>query len=97
MQLRMSNPAISDIEEIADYLAEKASMNSADKFLAALNKKLKKISQFPSIGRLRSEIRENARSISVESYLVLYEIDDNIIVILRVVSGYQDLTALFDD
>lgn len=97
MQLRMSNPAISDVEKIADHLAEKASMNSADKFLAALNKKLKKISQFPSIGRLRNEIRENARSISVESYLVLYEVDGDIIVILRVVSGYQDLTALFDD
>lgn len=37
------------------------------------------------------------RSLSLDSYLILYTVSDQCVEILRVVSGYRDLQDLFDD
>jgi toxin ParE1/3/4 len=39
----------------------------------------------------------NLRGLPIENYLILYIPGDQDVEILRVVSGYQDLSALFDD
>ena len=96
-QLRITEPAARDIEEIVDYLAKQSGMNRAEEFLLALDSKLARISKFPKIGRKRSKVLPNARSLAVENYLILYALDGQNIAILRVVSGYRDLSSLFND
>jgi toxin ParE1/3/4 len=94
-QFRLTEPAIQDIEQIADYIARRSGLDQSDRFLDKLNDKLAKIARFPKLGRVRDEILPGIRSLSIDQYLVLYMPIGGDVEIFRVVSGYQDLTGLF--
>lgn len=96
-QFRLTEPAIRDIEQIADYIARESGLSQADRFLTKLDAKFSKIAQFPNLGRQRNEILPGLRSLPMDQYLILYIPIDQDVDILRVVSGYRDLTALFTD
>ena len=96
-QFRLTEPAIRDIEQIADYIARESGLAQADRFLAKLDAKFSKIAQFPNLGRQRNEILPALRSFPIDQYLILYIPANQDVDILRVVSGYRDLTALFTD
>lgn len=49
------------------------------------------------MGRRRDELLPSLRSFPVEDYLIFYRSIEDGIDILRVVSGYRDLEALFPD
>jgi toxin ParE1/3/4 len=96
-RFRLTKPAIQDIGEIADYIAQQSGLEQSEKFLTKLGSKFSKIVNFPLLGRKRDEIVTNIRIIPLDNYLILYmPIDDNI-EILRIVSGYRDLSTLFTD
>lgn len=96
-QFRLTTPAIRDLEEIADYLATQASLTRAEQFLAQAEQKFVKIARFPNLGRRRDEVLPGMRSLPLDNYLILYAPSAAGVDILRVVSGYRDLPALFDD
>jgi len=96
-QFRLTTPAIRDLEEIADYLATQASLTKAEHFLAQAEQKFVKIARFPNLGRRRDEVLPGMRSLPLDNYLILYAPSAAGVDILRVVSGYRDLPALFDD
>ena len=96
-RFRLTQPAIRDIEKIADYMARQSGFDRADNFLSKLDEKFVRISQFPNLGRQRNEILPSLRSLPIDSYLILYIPTGQDIEILRVVSGYQDLLNLFKD
>jgi toxin ParE1/3/4 len=98
MTLHQFTPTASrDIERIMDYLADASSFYVAERFLVKLNKKCRNLANFPNLGRQRSELSPGLRSFSIDAYLIFYRSIDGGIEIVRVVSGYQDLHALFDD
>ena len=94
-QFRLTKPAIDDIEEIADFIAQQSGLGKSETFLSKLESKFSNIATFPQIGRKRNEILFDARSISIDKYLILYMPIGEDIEILRVVSGYRDLSMLF--
>jgi toxin ParE1/3/4 len=96
-QFRLTEPAIQDIEQIADYIAQQSGVDQADRFLSKLNDKLAKIVRFPKLGRVRDEILPGMRSLSMDQYLILYMLIGGDVEIFRVVSGYRDLSGLFVD
>jgi toxin ParE1/3/4 len=96
-QFYLSQPAIQDIENIADYIASQTGLEQAEHFLSKLDAKFARITQFPGLGRPRNEILPGLRSLSIDSYLILYAATESRVDILRVVSGYRDLTGLFAD
>ncbi len=96
-QFYLSEPAIQDIEDIADYLASQTGLEQAERFLSKLDAKFVRITQFPNLGRPRNEILPGLRSLSMDSYLILYTATEARVDILRVVSGYRDLSGLFTD
>jgi toxin ParE1/3/4 len=96
-QFRLTTPAITDIEEIADYIASQAGLEKSEDFLSKLESRFSNIVAFPQIGRKRDEILLGMRSISIDSYLIFYVLLGEDIEILRVVSGYRDLNELFKD
>lgn len=95
-QFRLTEPAVKDIEDIADYFAQQSGLDAAERFLSKLDAKFAKLTQFPNLGRKRDEILPNIRSLSLEQYLILYILIGQDVEILRVVSGYRDLTELFE-
>ena len=96
-KFRLTQPAIQDIEQIADYIASRSGLDRADRFLSNLDAKFAKIAQFPNIGRQRDEILPLLRSPSIDNYLILYMPIGQDVEIFRVVSGYRDLSSLFTD
>ena len=95
-QFRLTEPAIQDIEQIADYIARQSGLDIADRFLSKIAK-FAKIAQFPNLGRQRDEILPGLRSLPMDNYLILYMPIGQDVEIFRVVSGYRDLSALFTD
>ncbi len=61
-QFRLTEPAIRDIEQIADYIARESGLTQADRFLTRLDAKFDKLTQFPNLGRQRNEILPGLRS-----------------------------------
>ncbi len=96
-QFRLTQPAIQDIEQIADYIARQAGLARADRFLSKIDAKFAKIALFPNLGRSRDEILLGLHSLPIDNYLILYMPIGQEVEILRVVSGYRDLSALFTD
>ncbi len=96
-QFYLTQPAIQDIEDIADYIAGQRGLEQAERFMTKLDAKFARITQFPNLGRPRDEILRGLRSLSMDSYLILYISTESRVDILRVVSGYRDLAGLFPD
>lgn len=80
-RFRLTEPAIQDIEQIADYIARQsgleqgdseALLQSADRFLNKLDAKFAKIAQFPNLGRQRDEILPGLCSLPMDNYLIFY-------------------------
>ncbi|KAF3888279.1 MULTISPECIES: type II toxin-antitoxin system RelE/ParE family toxin [Nostocales] len=96
-QFRLTEPAIKDIEEIADYIAKQSGLAQSELFLSKLNAKFTKIAKFPNLGRQRDEILPGIRSLPVDNYLILYMSIGQDVEIFRVISGYRNLSDLFND
>ncbi|WP_204140728.1 type II toxin-antitoxin system RelE/ParE family toxin [Halomicronema sp. CCY15110] len=94
---RITPEASQDIEAIADYLATHSSLTRAEDFLSGIDAALQRIAQFPEIGRKRDELYPGLRSVPYKQYLIFYRLLNDAIEIFRVVSGYQDLPALFEE
>ncbi|WP_293337031.1 type II toxin-antitoxin system RelE/ParE family toxin [Microcoleus sp. CAWBG58] len=62
-KFRLTQPAIQDIEQIADYIASQSGLDKADYFLSKLDERFAKIAQFPNLGRQRDEILPGLRSL----------------------------------
>jgi toxin ParE1/3/4 len=86
-----------DIESLLDYVADNSGFDTADRLLVKINSTCYKLATFPSMGRRRDELAPALRSFPVETYLIFYRPTTTGIEILRVVSGYRELTTLFLD
>jgi toxin ParE1/3/4 len=93
---RFTAPASRDIESIIDYVAENSSFDAAERLLKKINEKCRNLANFPNMGRKRDELLSLLCSFPVDDYLIFYRSIEGGIEILRVVSGYRDLDALFD-
>jgi toxin ParE1/3/4 len=90
-------PASRDIEGIIDQIADRRDFDAAERFLKNINRKCSKLANFPNMGRRRDELAPLLRSFPMEQYLIFYRLIDGGVEIVRVVSGYRDLEALFTE
>jgi toxin ParE1/3/4 len=95
--LIISDPANQDLERIADYLGTSYGLERSEKFISEITESLKYIAKFPYIGRSREELLPNLRSLPYLHYLIFYQVQAPTIEIVRIASGYQDLTNLFEN
>jgi toxin ParE1/3/4 len=93
----ITTAASQDIDGILSRLAAIGSLTTADQFLNTLNRKLKHLAAFPMIGIARPEWGPQHRSIPIERYVIVYRVTDELVEIIRVMSGYQDLDDFFTD
>jgi toxin ParE1/3/4 len=95
-QLSIAREASLDLEQIVDYFLER-NIEAGERFVENFNRKCRTIAQFPLIGRSYSEIGSTIRGVPLSGYIILYDVTDEYVAIVRVVSGYQDLDAIFGD
>jgi toxin ParE1/3/4 len=90
----ISPSASRDLNQIADYFLAR-NLEAGEKLFRDFNKKCQKLARFPNLGRSYSHINPSLRGLPLDGYIIIYQVIDDGIEILRVVSGRQDLELLF--
>ena len=84
-----------DIAEIWDYIAAD-SFASADAWVDRLDEKLKLLATQPLMGRSRSELSKDLRSMPFGRYVIFYLPLTDGIDVVRVLHSARDVDAVFD-
>ena len=83
-----------DLGEIWATLASEASEAIATNFLTALEKHFEPLRHFPLSGAAREQIAPNLRVTFHHPYAIYYMPLSNAVVIVRVIHGARDITAI---
>ncbi|MBD2597077.1 type II toxin-antitoxin system RelE/ParE family toxin [Nostoc spongiaeforme FACHB-130] len=94
MEYFIAQEASQDLEEILDYFLVR-NVNAGEKFIREFNRKCQNIVQFPNIGRSYAKFDPRLREIPLDGYIIFYQVFEDSVVIVRVVSGYRDLESIF--
>ena len=95
-KLIWTEPSLSDLQAIFDYIS-KDSEYYASIFISEIIESAEKLIDFPKMGRIVPEYQQNdIREILVQSYRVIYQLEQNQILILTVIHGRRELTKLME-
>ncbi len=88
--------ADADLDDIWYYLAlQSGSTEIADRLIDTITDRFFLLATHPNIGRPRDEdLRPGLRSFPVGEYIIIYRIQDEDVLILRVVRGSRNIAAL---
>jgi toxin ParE1/3/4 len=96
MPYRLSPLAERDLDEIWSYVAEDASPVTADRLTDAIFDRFELLVEQPRMGRNRPEFGDGVRSFVVESYVIYYRYDEDLL-IARVLHGRRDQAAAWSE
>jgi len=96
MAHRLSPEAQADLDERWFYIASNGSVDAADRFVDALTTRFFLLATHTRAGRQRDDLSHGLRMFPVGDYVVLYRVEGDDVVIVRVVRGSRDLEPLFD-
>ncbi|OCQ90721.1 plasmid stabilization protein [Oscillatoriales cyanobacterium USR001] len=94
--LRITAPACQDLEEISEYFLL-ISVDAGDRFVQTFTQKCQHLARFPYIGKSYAQLRPGLRGLLLMGYIVFYQVVEDDIEILRVVSGYRNLQGIFQN
>ena len=94
MRIVVSLRARSDILEIHTYLSER-SLIAGDRALVRFSERFNELCDFPLLGPDRSELRASLRGLVIDGYIAFYLVEDDQIVIVRVLDGRRDIAKEF--
>jgi len=97
MAHRRAPQADLDLDDIWHYIAAKSSSaDIADRLVDSITDRFFLMASHPYLGRARDEdLRPGLRSFPVAEYVIIYRIDGEDVVILRVLRGSRNIEALF--
>jgi toxin ParE1/3/4 len=96
MPYRLSPLAERDLDEVWSYIAEDASPAMADRLIDAIFDRFELLVEQPRMGRNRPEFGDGVRSFVVESYVIYYRFDQDVL-IARVLHGRRDQAAAWSE
>jgi len=94
MKVTLADKAKSDLFRIYSYIEQRSPL-AAETILARIDKKFDQLTWFPFIGRERSSLAPGLRSAVVGTHLILYTIQNDNIIIVRVIDGRMDIDEEF--
>jgi toxin ParE1/3/4 len=92
MPYRLSPLAERDLDEVWSYIAEDASPAMADRLIDAIFDRFELLVEQPRMGRNRPEFGDGVRSFVVESYVIYYRHEAEVL-IARILHGQRDQAA----
>ena len=97
MAHRVASRGEADLDDIWFYVArESGSIEIANRLIDTITDRFFVLANFPYIGRSRDEdFGSGCRSVTVGEYVIVYCVENEDALILRVVHGRRDLEALF--
>jgi toxin ParE1/3/4 len=87
--------AEADLGAISRYIRRQSNTETAIRFVDGLEAKCQTLSRTASSFRLRFEYGENVRAIRHKKYLILFEVINSDVTVLRILHPAQDLENLF--
>ena len=94
MKIEWTDPAVSDLAAIRDYIALDSEEN-AIRFIGRLLDSVERISVFPQMGRRVPEAGdERLREIIFSGYRIVYRLSPELIQIIAVLHGSRDLSGM---
>lgn len=92
---KIKSKALEDITIIADHIRED-NEKAALRFIQSLHDIFDKLANFPNIGIARKDFtyRDVRFFVVKKHYLIVYNIENDAVCILRVLSSYQNICAL---
>lgn len=94
MRLEFSPESQLDLLEIADFIARDNPVR-ARSFVDELESDCNRLTTQPGIGAPRPELCDGVRMLPHGRYLVFYRVDDDVVLIVRVLHSARDLDTLF--
>jgi toxin ParE1/3/4 len=97
MAHRVAPAAERDLDEIWYYVAkESGSFDIANRLIDTITDRFFLLTGFPYLGRSREEdFGSGCRSFAVGEYVIVYTVEVEDVLVLRVVHGRRDIEALF--
>lgn len=95
MRLELSRYIESDLDDIADFIAQDNPARAVT-FIQDIRAKFYDIKRDPLIYQLRPDIGEEARMASVGNYAILFHVVGEVVRIERVVYGGRNLPDVFE-
>ncbi len=97
MAHRLAPRAETDLDEIWYYVAkESGSIEIANRLIDTITDRFFMLAGFPYAGRARDDdFGAGCRSVAVGEYVIVYCVEKEDVLILRVVHGRRDLESLF--
>jgi toxin ParE1/3/4 len=96
MAHRLSVEAESDLDDIWVYLAKQSgSLETADRLIDSMTERIWMLSRFPHLGRPRDhDLRPGLRTFPVGDYVIVYRVEDDDVLALRVLRGSRSIEDL---
>ncbi len=92
-----SEPAGHDLDDIFALVAGDNGLGVAAVQLERLERSLDRIATFPHLGRARPDLGENTFTLPVRPWVIIYDLTEGDVEVLRIVDGRRDLSALFSE
>ncbi len=87
----LSKLAISDLESIWHYTVEKWSIDQANKYYKLIFSAIDSICTDPQSGKSITEIKVHHRSKLVKSHMIIYKVEESIVLIDRILHQKMDI------
>ena len=94
MAHRLAPEAEADLHELWFYVASASSVEIADRLVDSLTARCFLLAAHPRAGRQRDDLLSGMRIFPVGEYVVLYRVEEDDVLIQRVVRGSRDLEAV---
>ena len=96
MPHRLAPRAETDLDDVWLYVARESSIETANHLIDTITDRFLILARFPYLGRSREEdFGPGCRSLAVGDYVIVYCIENQDVLVLRVVHGRRQLKALF--
>ena len=94
LKLRIGARADEDISDIASVTEERWETAQSDDYIVTMREAFSTLCLFPSIGHRRTDLPRALRVWPVGRHLILYDVTDTELQIVRVVHNHQDLSGV---
>lgn len=90
-RLEVTQAAKRDLDDVFRYTHEEWGLDQAFQYSEEMIHAITQLSEFPNLGRDRSEFQERLRSLVVAHHVILYRVFDDLILISRVIHERADM------
>ena len=97
MECILTEKADRDLSEIKEYIALD-NPKAADALLSDFEKAFDNLASMPKIGHINKNLtNKNVRFLNIKKYVIIYKINDDSVVVIRISSAYRDIPEMISD